>query len=211
MALGQCLRVRCHDGDAFQRVVAAQQVVANQHAHLAHDVARRIAEHVQRAVDHAFGGVFNAHNAILRAACSGGVEHFFKRVAVQKVCSAAEILHGCFFAESACRAEHRHALGRFQRQAGRHDLAPDGGHVRTLEWAGVVVLDFFDDLRHAIGAEERGAFFFLQLTHLLGHACALVHQLQQLVVQTVDLVAQLQQLRCGLGLSAHGFLEKQSC
>ncbi len=119
VALRQGLGVGGDDLDAFQRIGAAQQVVADQQADLAHDVAGRVAEHVQRAVDHALGGVLNADHAVLGAACGRGVEDFLEGVAVQEVGGAAEVLHGGFFGERAFRAEHGHALGRFQRQAGR--------------------------------------------------------------------------------------------
>ena len=82
--------------------------------------------------------------------------------------------------------------------------------MRALEWAGVAGLDLFDHLRDAVRAEEGRAFFFLQLTHLLRDFGALVDQLQHLAVQAVNLIAQLQQFRAGLGFCAHGFLEKRS-
>ena len=44
----------------------------------------------------------------------------------------------------------------------------------ALEWAGIGLLDFFDDLGYAVGPEKWRAFALLELTHLLGHVGALV-------------------------------------
>lgn len=174
-------------------------------------MAGRVQEHVQRARDHALVGVLHAHHAVLGAAGGRGVKDFLEAVAVHQVGRAAEVLDRRFLAEGTGRAEHGHALGGFQRQAGRHDLAPDGGHMRALERAGVVGLDLLDHLGHAVRAEEGRAFLLLELAHLLGHMGALIDQLQQLAVQGIDLVAQRQQLGAGLGFLAHESLKCRSC
>jgi len=54
----------------------------------------------------------------------------------------------------------------------------------------VGALYFFNDLRHAIRAEEGRTFAALEFAHLLGNQGALVEQGQQLLVQGVDLGAQ---------------------
>ncbi|MPM64266.1 hypothetical protein SDC9_111152 [bioreactor metagenome] len=190
LALRKRLRMGCHHLDVLGRVAGAQQVVADQQAHLAHQMAGRVQQHVERAGDHAFGGVLDADHAVLRTARSGGVEDLFETVAVQQIGGAAKVLDGRFFAEGACRAEHGHALRRFQGQAGRHDLAPDGGHVGGFQRAGVGCLDLLDDLGHAVGAEECRAFELLDLAHAFSHQCALVEQGEELLVDVVDLYAQ---------------------
>ncbi len=191
-----------HGLDVLGAVGGAQQVVAHQQADLADHMAGGVQEHVQRARDHALVGILHAHHAVLRAARGRGVEHLVEAVAVHQVGRAAEVLDGCLLAERALGAQHGHALGRFQRQAGRHDLAPDGGHVCAFERAGVGFGDLLDHLGDAVGAEVGRALALLQLAHLLGHAGALVEKLQQLVVQRIDLHAQIGQRGAGLGCGA---------
>ena len=74
----------------------------------------------------------------------------------------------------------------------------------VLERAGVGGLDLLDDLGHAVRAEEGRAFPLLDLADLLGHAGASVQQIQQLLVDIVDLHAQMRQIGRGLGWGAHG-------
>ena len=144
-------------------------------------------EQVERARHHALGGVLHAHHAELRSAGGRGVEHLVEAVAVDQVGGAAEEFDGSLLAERALRTKHRHALRHFQCQAGGHDLAPDGGHVLVQQRPWVGGLYLLDDLRHAIGAEKRRAFFALEVAHLFGHSGALIQQRQQLGVQAVDL------------------------
>jgi len=59
--------------------------------------------------------------------------------------------------------------------------------VSVLQRPGVGALQLGDHLRHPVGPEEGRALGALDLADLLGHAGALVHQLQQLAVQRVDL------------------------
>jgi len=92
------------------------------------------------------------------------------------------------------RPQHSHALRHFEREAGGHDLAPDGGHVRALQRAGVVFLHLGDDLGGAVGAEERGALAALERAHFFGDLGALVEQRQQLGVERVDAHAQPRQV-----------------
>jgi len=126
--------------------------------------------------------------------------------------SSAEILDRRLLAEGARRPQHGHALGRFERQAGRHDFAPDGGDMRALERPRVGASDFFDHLRHAVGAEEGGAFAFLDLADTLGHQGALVQQGEQLLVDVVDLDAQAGQFRGGLwGVHGWGAAQAWRC
>jgi hypothetical protein len=75
-----------------QRVDLAQQVVAHQQADLAHHMHGRVQEQVERARDHAFGGVLHAYHAVLGTARGGGVEHFVKVGAVRQVGCAAKKL-----------------------------------------------------------------------------------------------------------------------
>ena len=56
--------------------------------------------------------------------------------------------------------------------------------------ATVGLLDFFDHLRHAVGAKEGRALGPLDLAHLFSHLSALVEQAQQLLVNRVNLHAQ---------------------
>ncbi len=137
------------------------------------------------------------------SARSGGVEDFVEVGAVNQVGRTAKKLDGGLFTKRALRPENRHALRGFERQASRHDLAPDGGDVFVLEWAGVGLGDFVDDLRHAIGPEEGRAFGAFDLAHLLCHMGALVQQAQQLVVQRVNLHTQSAQGVRLNGLLAH--------
>jgi len=90
----------------------------------------------------------------LRAARGGGVEHLVEGGAIHQVGRAAEEFDRGLFAEGAFGAEHGHALRRLEREAGGHDLAPDRGHVRPFERAGVGVLHLLDDLRHTVGTEN---------------------------------------------------------
>jgi hypothetical protein len=159
-------------------------------ADFAHHMHGRAQEQIERAGHHAFGGVFHAHHAVLGRARSGGVEDFVEVGAVNQVGRTAKKLNRRLFAKRALRAQHRHALGRFEGQAGRHDFAPDGGDVFVFERTGVGLCDLVDDLRHAVGAEERRAFGAFDLADFFGHMGALVQQVQQLFVQRVNLHTQ---------------------
>ena len=134
------------------------------------------------------------------------MEHFVEIGAVHQVGCTTKIFDGSLFAESACGAEHGYALGRLERQAGRHNFAPDGGHMLALEGALVGGLDLLDHLGHPVRAEEGGAFSLLDFADLLGHAGALVQQREQLAVEGVDLRAQIAKgdVRGKRGVRAHG-------
>ncbi|MNV37056.1 hypothetical protein D3C71_1285590 [compost metagenome] len=190
LALGQRLRVGQHGLDAVERIGGAQQVVAHQQAHFAHHMGGGVQEEVERAGDHAFGGVLDAHHAVLRAASGCGVEHFVEVGAVHQVGRTAKELDGGLLAERAFGAQHRHALWRLQRQACGHDFAPDGCYVRSFERSGVGGLNLLDHLGYAVRAKERGALALLDFTHLFGHERPLVQQREQLLVDAVDLHAQ---------------------
>ncbi len=126
-----------------------------------------------------------------RAAGGRGVEDLVEGRAIDQVGGAAEVLDRRLLAEGAFGAEHGDALRRLERQAGRHDLAPDGRHVQRLERPAVALLHLLDHLRHAIGAEVGRAFALLDLADLLGDVRAAVQQVEQLLVERIDLHAQI--------------------
>ena len=82
-----------------------------------------------RTGDYALGGVFHADHAELGRAGGGGVKDFIEAVAINQLGGAAEIFDASLLAKSALRPQHGHAGGHFQRQAGRHDFAPDAGDM----------------------------------------------------------------------------------
>ena len=84
---------------------------------------------------------------------------------------------------------------RLQRQAGRHDLSPNGGDVLVFERTRVGLFDFFNHLGHPVGAEEGRTFAAFDFAHLLGHTGALVDQAQQLLVEGINLHPQFSQRR----------------
>ncbi|MNT62109.1 hypothetical protein D3C72_1998020 [compost metagenome] len=143
--------------------------MAHQKADLAHHMRGRVQEQVQRACDHAFGGVLYADHTVLRTARCGGMEHFVEVGAVHQVGGTAKELDGGLLAERAFGAQHRHALWRLQRQACGHDFAPDGCYVRSFERSGVGGLNLLDHLGYAVRAKERGALALLDFAHLLGN------------------------------------------
>ena len=114
-------------------------------------------------------------------------------------------LQGRLLTESAGRAQVGHAHRCLERQAGRHDFAPDGFYVFVLQGAGVGLLDFFDDGGYAVWPEEGRAFAALDLTDFFSHAGTLVEQRQQFPVELVNLNAQFRQVGC------HGFVPAQAC
>ena len=154
-----------------------------------------VQEQVERARHHAFGGVLHRHHAEVGRAGGGGAEHLVDAGAGHAHDRRAEEAQRRLFAEGAGRAEVGHARGRFQRAAGRHDLAPDRRHAVGLQRAGVGGLQAVDHLRLALGAEHHRAFVLLDLADLQRQAGAAVQQRQQLAVDGVDLLAQRQQVR----------------
>jgi hypothetical protein len=93
--------------------------------------------------------------------------------------------------EGAGRAEHGHTLGRLQVAAGGHDLAPDVADVLALQRALVDRLQVADHLRFALGAIDHRAFCPLDLTDLARQRGALVEQTEQLLIQRINLLAEL--------------------
>jgi hypothetical protein len=65
----------------------------------------------------------------------------------------------------------------------------------VFQRAFVGVLDFFNYLRNPVRPEKRRAFTLFDFSDLFGNQCALVQQGQQLIVQGVDLDAQISE--CG--------------
>ena len=203
LALRQGLRVGQHHFDVIERTAGAQQIVAYQQTDFTDHMGGGVQEKVQRTGDHAFGGVLHPNHAILRAAGRSGVKDFVKVRAIHQVGCATKKFNGGLFAEGALGAQHGHTLWRFQRQACRHDLAPDGGHMRAFERARVGRLNLVDDLCHAVRAKKGRALAFFDFSHMFGHLGPLVQQCEQLLVDAVDLHAQAGEVGGGLG-SIHG-------
>ena len=202
LALRQGLRVRQHGFNAIQRIVLAQQMVAHAQADLTHHVGGRLQEQIQRARDHAFGRVFHAHHTVVGAARCGGLKDIIKIGAVHQLHSAAKVFDGRLLTKRACGPEHRHALRFFQRQASRHDFAPNGSHVVCLEWPGIGVANALQHLGHAVGPKEGAALGAFDLAHFTCQCGTLVQQRQKLRVQRVNALAQ--RSKGGVGCVSHG-------
>ena len=184
--------------------------MADQQADFANHVNGRAQEQIERTGHDAFGGVFHAHHTILRGASCRGVKHLVKVGAVGEISRTAKELDGGLLTEGALRPQHCHPLRCFQRQTGRHDFTPDAGHMTVEQRTRVGLLDVVDDLGHAIRAEERRPFLALDLAHLFGHMGTFIEQLQQLLVQRVDLLAQHGQIGRLLRLG-HACAFSKSC
>ncbi len=94
------------------------------------------------------------------------------------------------FTESTGRAQIGDPLRRFQRAAGRHDLAPNDGHAGTANRPRVARLQPADDFDFALRAEHRRAFQALDRAYGTGQAGALVQQRQQFQIEGVNLRTQ---------------------
>jgi len=189
LALRQRLRMRVDGLDARQGVGLAQQVVAHQQAGLAHHLQRCVEEQVERARHHPFGRVLDRHHSELGAARRGGTEHLVDAAAGDAFDAGAEILEGGLLAESAGRAQEGDPLRRFERPAGRHDLAPDRRQAGRPDRAGVALLQAADHGSLAFGPEYRRAFFALDQADLVGEGRAAVEELQHLRIDRVDVLS----------------------
>ena len=189
LALGQRLRVRVDGLDADQRIRLAQQVVPYQQAGFPHDLQRCREEQVERAGDHAFGGVFDRHHAEFGAARCRGPKYLVDAAAGYPFDAGAEVLKSGLFTEGPRRAEKRHPLRCFERPAGRHHLAPDMGYTSVIYRAGIAGLQAPDNLRFALWPKYRRAIQALDMPDFIGKCRALVQQLEQLRVDRVDLLS----------------------
>ena len=190
--------MRHHHLDAIQRVVLSQQIVPDQQAHFADHMHGRSKKQVECAGHHPFGGILDAHHAKLGRAGRCGMKNLIKAGAVDEIGRAAKVFDGRLFREGAFGTQNGHPLRGFERQAGRHDLAPDRGHVLIQKGPLIGTLDFLDDLGDAIRAEKGRAFHALDFAHLFGHTGTLIQQAEQLLIDRVDLYAQ-----SGQGLALH--------
>src|ERR1700712_1885582 len=98
--------MRQHDLDVVQRVGLAQQIVANEQAYFTDHMGGRMQEQIERSRDHAFSRVFDAHDAVLRTACSSRVKDLVEARAVDEIGRAAEVFDSSLFAERALRPKY---------------------------------------------------------------------------------------------------------
>ena len=92
--------------------------------------------------------------------------------------------------EGAGRAEIGDTQGLLECKAGRHDLAEDRPHSCFWQWAGVGRGNALEYLSLALGAVEVAVLYF---TNTMCQLCALGEQLQHVVVDRVDTLAQSSQ------------------
>ena len=162
--------------------------------HFAADGQRGLQQQIERAVDHAFGGILDGHHAEIGGTGFGIAEHFIDGHAGQALDGMAELLVHGLFAEGAFRAQvgHHHTL--FQRAASRHHFTENGLDIGAQQGAGIAVGGAAQDLRFALGTKHRGIGLGLDVAHFLRDAGALVQQVEDLRIDGIDLLAQGQQL-----------------
>ena len=190
LALRQRLRMGADGRDAIHVAALRHQAVVHGDRHLAADDEASLQHHVQRAVDGAFRGILDRHDAEVRRPRLGGTEYFIDGRARQAFDGAAELLIHGLLAEGAGRAKIGHGNPFLQRAAGRHDFAEDGLHFAVAHGTGVALGHATQHLRLALGTEHGRLGLGLHVAHFLGDLRAAVQQLEDLRVDRIDLFAQ---------------------
>ena len=184
-ALRERLWMRVKFLDLRARRIAHQTLLHGQND-LRNDLQIAVHEHVERVGDHAFGGIFHRHDAIVRtvfADLGENIRDGFLRRVFQ---AGAEAFDRRLMRESGFRPEIRDAHRLFKRERAGHDFAVNGAELLVGHRAGIVAAD----------AIEHGTFAMRRVDFLAGRQLdfadgedvlrACVEQLDDLRVELVN-------------------------
>jgi hypothetical protein len=163
--------------------------------HLAAHPCGGCQQEVKSAPHRPVGAVLHRHDAESHLPRLDLTKYFVDGCAGHALHRAAETLERGFFAERPARAEKGHGHGLLERTAGGDDFGEQAVHGIGRQRAGVTVLQPPQHLGFALGPVHGPVA--LQAANTPSQIGALVHQLEELVVDGVDTVAQ------GADLVAH--------
>jgi hypothetical protein len=163
-----------------------KEILLHSQLDLAADAQRRGDEQIERAPDHALGGVLGRHHRELRAAGLAAPERLVDRRDRQRVDRAAEMSAHRLLAEGALGTEVGDADRLLQAAAGRDDLAEHRAHPLPRQNA-VFLRNAQENLALALGAVRGRAG--LELADPLRLHGAALDQRGELVVEAVNFPA----------------------
>ena len=171
----------------------AEQAVAYVLPDLGADAKGAFAEEVHRLGDGAVRAVFNGDDAVVDELFLYGAEDLAEAGAGDQFNAVAEARLSCLVAPCAFGAEVGDANAAFELEGAADNLPVDALEACLGQHALVEALEFVEELAFALGNEEGGMGFALDLSDLVHAFGAAVQQLDDVGIKAVDFSAEFVQ------------------